>query len=151
MRPWPLVAVSVITVVPALVPGMWQSSARADGANGANGGPGSDAGDVATTAEPGGAPAAPARIGYGALPGTLHVAAAEIPLPGTVELGLLSGFGYRGGLLGTDRTFDRALGDIAVSYAPLASLAIALSFDGRYDKHSAPGGKTDDGYVGDPH
>src|SRR5215475_1484478 len=70
----------------------------------------------------------PQRIGYGALPGGLHVAAAETLPAGTVELGLLSGFGYRKGLLSTDHTFDRAIGDIAIAYAPLANLAIALSF-----------------------
>jgi hypothetical protein len=70
---------------------------------------------------------------------------------GAVELGLLSGFGYRKGLLGADHTFDRAIGDIAVAYAPLANLAIALSLDGRYDRHQGLGPMTDDGAVGDPH
>jgi hypothetical protein len=92
----------------------------------------------------------PQRIGYGALPGGIHVAAAETPPVGTVELALLSGFGYRKGLLSADHTLDRAIGDIAISYAPLANLAIALSFDGRYDHHKLAG-TTDDGYVGDPH
>jgi hypothetical protein len=95
-------------------------------------------------------PRPPQRIGYGALPGGLHVASAETLPVGTVELGLLSGFGYRKGLLSADHTFDRASGDIAVAYAPVANLAIALSLDGRYDHHQGPG-TTDDGYVGDPH
>lgn len=96
------------------------------------------------------APRPPQRIGYGALPGGLHVAAAEALPAGTVELGLLSGFGYRKGLLSASHTFDRAIGDLAVAYAPVAGLAIALSLDGRYDHHAGPG-TTDDGYVGDPH
>lgn len=105
--------------------------------------------DVATEADST-SPRPPQRIAYGALPGGLHVAAAETLPAGTVELGLLSGFGYRKGLLSTDHTFDRAIGDIAVAYAPLANLAIALSLDGRYDRHKLSG-TTDDGYVGDPH
>jgi Carboxypeptidase regulatory-like domain len=105
--------------------------------------------DVATEPDSTG-PRPPQRIGYAALPGGLHVAAAETLPVGTVELGLLSGFGYRKGLLSTDHTFDRAIGDIAIAYAPLANLAIALSLDGRYDHHKLSG-TTDDGYVGDPH
>lgn len=105
--------------------------------------------DVAT--EPDSAsPRPPQRIGYGALPGGLHVAAAETPPAGTVELGLLSGFGYRKGLLSANHTFERAVGDVAIAYAPIANLAIALAFDGRYDRHTLPGTK-DDGLVGDPH
>jgi hypothetical protein len=92
----------------------------------------------------------PQRIGYGALPGGLHVASAETLAAGTVEIGLLSGFGYRKGLLATDHTFDRAIGDVAVAYAPTANLAIALSLDGRYDRHQGTK-TTDDGLVGVPH
>jgi hypothetical protein len=92
----------------------------------------------------------PLRIGYGALPGGMHVAAAEGLPQGTVELGLLSGFGYRKGLIATDHAFDRVIGQVAIAYAPMANLALALSFDGRYDKHTGAT-TTDDGYVGDPH
>jgi hypothetical protein len=92
----------------------------------------------------------PQRIGYGALPGGLHVATAETAPVGVVELGLLSGFGYRKGLLSATHTFDRASGDIAIGYTPLANLAIALSLDGRYDRHQGLA-KPDDGIVGDPH
>jgi hypothetical protein len=110
--------------------------------------------DMAATAQGAGAgDARPAqRVGYGALPGGLHVAAAEALPAGTVELGLISGFGRRSGLLAHDHSMDRALGDIAVAYAPVAGFAIALSLDGRYDKHQqGPSGMSDDGYVGDPH
>src|SRR5215475_10949392 len=110
--------------------------------------------DMAATTEAAGAgDARPAqRVGYGALPGGIHVAAAEALPAGTVELGLISGFGRRGGLLTADHSMDRALGDIAVAFAPVANFAIALSFDGRYDKHQqGPSHMSDDGYVGDPH
>jgi hypothetical protein len=106
--------------------------------------------DVGETGPDRAAPRPPQRLGYGALPGGLHVAAAEGLPVGTVELGLLSGFGYRKGLLSANHSFDRAIGDLAVAYAPVTGLAIALSLDGRYDHHTGPG-TTDDGYVGDPH
>jgi hypothetical protein len=93
----------------------------------------------------------PQQIGYGAMPGGLHVAAAQTLPQGSFELGLLSGFGYRKGLLSSDHSFDRAIGQLAVAYAPLSTLLIGLSLDGRYDKHTGPAGMTDDGYVGDPH
>ncbi|HEX7835857.1 MAG TPA: carboxypeptidase-like regulatory domain-containing protein [Kofleriaceae bacterium] len=107
--------------------------------------------DVAVTGAQDAGVRPPQRIGYGAMPGGLHVAAAETLPQGTVELGLLSGFGYRKGLLAADHSFDRAIGELAIAYAPVANLLIGLSFDGRYDKHQGPGTATDDGYVGDPH
>src|ERR1044071_9254111 len=110
--------------------------------------------DMAATAQGAGAgDARPAqRVGYGALPGGLHVAAAEVLPAGTVELGLISGFGRRSGLLAHDHSMDRALGDIAVGYAPVAGFGVPLALDGRYDKHQqGPSGMSDDGYVGDPH
>jgi len=93
----------------------------------------------------------PQRLGYGAMPGGLHVAAAETLPQGTVELGLLSGYGYRKDLLAKDHTLNRATGELAVAYAPLPNLVLGLSFDGRYDKHQGIASMTDDGYVGDPH
>jgi len=108
-------------------------------------------GDLAATAsdEPAAAPAQ--HIGYGAMPGGLHVATAETLPPGTLELAVLSGFGYRKGLLSADHSFDRASGDLAVAYAPVANLVLGVSLDGRYDKHKGPAMSTDDNYVGDPH
>jgi hypothetical protein len=148
MRPWRILASVVFSC--ALVAGLaaepaaWADDATTDAAG--------DAGDVATSADRGEPAPRPAqRIGYGALPGGMHVAAAETLPVGTVELGLLSGFGYRPGLLAKDHTLDRAIGAIAVAYAPVASLAVALAFDGRYDKHQGFAGMTDDGLVGDPH
>jgi len=92
----------------------------------------------------------PQRIGYGALPGGLHVASAETLARGTFELALLSGYGYRSGLLSSEHKLNRASGDIALAYAPLPELVIALSLDGRYDNNKGFE-KTDDGFVGDPH
>ena len=93
----------------------------------------------------------PPPVGYGAMPGGLHVATAETLPQGTVEVAGLSGYGYRKGLLGPDHTFTRAIGDLALAYAPLPSLVLGLSLDGRYDKHRGLGTMNDDGYVGDPH
>lgn len=134
MRPWRLVAASCLLAAAPSAP------ARADDAPGG----------VSTTASPEPAARPPQRIGYGALPGGLHVASAETLPQGTVELGLTSGFGYRKGLLAGDHAFDRAIGQLAIGYAPLPGLSLALSLDGRYDKHTGTG-VTDDGYVGDPH
>jgi hypothetical protein len=111
------------------------------------------AGDVAAASEADATPAAPApRVGYGALPGGQRVASAEALAKGTISLALLSGYGYRKGLLATEHVMTRAIGDVAVAYAPLGELSIALSLDGRYDKHEHdPMDKSDDGYVGAPH
>ena len=107
-------------------------------------------GVAATTLDDASAQPSP-RVGYGAMPGGLHVATAETLPRGTVELAALSGYGYRKGLLGPDHTFSRAIGDFAIAYAPLPTLVLGLSLDGRYDKHQGLGGMPDDGYVGDPH
>jgi len=120
------------------------SGAFADGANAA-------AKDVAATTSGGDGGSPPPRVGYGAMPGGLHVATAETLPRGTVELALLSGYGYRKGLLGPDHTLGRAIGDFALAYAPSSQLVLALSLDGRYDKHKGLSTTHDDGYVGDPH
>ncbi|HEY0194486.1 MAG TPA: carboxypeptidase regulatory-like domain-containing protein [Kofleriaceae bacterium] len=93
----------------------------------------------------------PVHDGYGALPGGQHVATAEALPAGAVGVAATSGYGYRKSLLSADHTLNRALGDLAIGGAPIPHLAIALSLDGRYDKHSNFNGKSDDGYVGDPH
>jgi carboxypeptidase family protein len=93
----------------------------------------------------------PPRVGYGAMPGGLRVATAETLPPGTVEVALLSGYGYRKGLLGPEHTLKRAIGAFALAYAPLSQLVLAVSLDGRYDKHEGLSAMSDDGYVGDPH
>jgi len=112
-------------------------------------------GELEATASDDAAP--PARVGYGAMPGGLHTASAEVLPPGTFEFAVLSGYGYRKGLVNTQHKFSRALGDVAIGYAPVRHLMFGLSLDGRYDKHTAVvDPKTmmpanDDNFVGNPH
>ena len=101
------------------------------------------------------APGAPSggeavETGWGALPGGLHVAAADDVPTGQVVVSALAGFGYRKGLLGPGHRFGRVLGDLAAAYAPIPHLALALALDGRYDRHYGLAPSGDDGYVGDP-
>jgi Carboxypeptidase regulatory-like domain len=117
--------------------------------------------DVATTGQVVTAPEPPEppepeavpRLGYGAMPGGLHVPSAEILPRGSVAVAALSGYGYRKGLLSAGHTFNRMIGDLAFAYAPLPSLMLGLSLDGRYDRHRGfrPDVESDDNYVGDPH
>ena len=99
------------------------------------------------------APAAQ-QLGYAALPGGLHAPSATTLPAGTVAVEGQAGYGFRKGLLGNsdhgNHRFARTLGDLAIAYAPLPFLTLALSLDGRYDKHYGLT-KQDDGYVGDPH
>ncbi len=88
-------------------------------------------------------------IGYGALPGGLWAPSAESLPKGSVQVALLGGYGMRNDLIGTDTKFTRASGRFAIGFAPHELISIALSLDGRFDKHT--GGAEDDGYVGDPH
>jgi hypothetical protein len=107
--------------------------------------------DVSASLSPD-APVAPwQELGYGALPGSLHVPSAETLPKGSFDVGALGGFGYRKGLLAADERFGRGLGDLAISYAPIDGLMVALSLDGRYDRHYGENPSPDDGYVGDPH
>lgn len=150
MRRWVIVAASIVGSgvgsvqrVPAAF------AAPADPGDG--GAPDARVGEVDAAAINGVAPAAPPRIGYGALPGGLHATSAELAEPGTLVFAALSGYGYRKGLLAADHTMTRALGQLAVAYAPVAHLMLGLSLDGRYDKHTGYAPTSDDGYVGDPH
>lgn len=90
------------------------------------------------------------ETGYAALPGGLHVAAADDVPAGQVVISALAGFGYRKGLLGPAHRFGRGIGDLAVAFAPIPHLALALALDGRYDRHYGLAPSGDDGYVGDP-
>ena len=143
MRSWGIAVVSMGVVLAAASP-----AARAQPVA---------AGTLEAAADDEPAAAPPQRIGYGAMPGGLHVATAETVPQGAVELAVLSGYGYRKGLLGSGHTLNRAIGDIAAAYAALPYLTVGLSLDGRYDKHkglpkvAATDQPTDDGYVGDPH
>lgn len=94
-------------------------------------------------------PVAAQPIGYAALPGGLIAPSAEALPKGTLQVATLGGFGWREGLLGETHRFGRGIGNLALAYAPTASLSIALSLDGRFDKHYGLTAQ-DDGYVGDP-
>lgn len=133
MRRWGFLAVLLGSLVAA-------SSVRAQPAE-----------SVDAVAEPAADPGPAPRIGYGALPGGLHVASAEALPARTVALSLTSGVGYRKGLLSADHKYTRAIGQVAAAYAPLPNLMVALSLDGRRDSHKDYQGKSDDNYVGDPH
>lgn len=92
-------------------------------------------------------------IGYGALPGGQHAASAETLPKGVIQVSSLGGFGWRKGLLGEDHRFGRGIGTLAIAFAPTDMISIALSLDGRYDKHFGTAAQCVDdcnGYVGDP-
>jgi hypothetical protein len=114
-------------------------------------GPDQRASEVEAAAPVGTPPGGPVQIGYAALPGGRHAVDAELAAPGTFVFAALSGYGYRSGLLSAGHTMTRAIGHLAVAYAPTAHLMIGLSLDGRYDKHTGFAANPDDGYVGDPH
>jgi hypothetical protein len=138
MRRWGLASILCV-VVPAV------AAAQSAG--------GPTAADVGVAAEPvdTGTEAPPQAIGYGALPGGVHVPDAMTLPKGAVEVITLDGFGYRKGLLSPTHTMSRTLGAIAVAYGVHDLVTIGLSLDGRYDRHHGPAPSPDDGYVGDPH
>ena len=90
-------------------------------------------------------------IGYGAMPGGLRAPDAIVLPQGVFEMVTLDGFGERNGLLGANHTFTRTLGGLAAAYGVHELVTIALSLDGRYDRHTGPAPSPDVGYVGDPH
>lgn len=108
-----------------------------------------DAAVGATTGAPAGTAPAQAIV-YGALPGGIHVATADTLAKGVIQVGMLSGYGHRSGLLGSGHSLNRAIGDVAFAYGITDVVSVGLSLDGRYDRHSGLGA-ADDGYVGDPH
>lgn len=123
--------------------------------------------EVTATVAPAESVAPSQAIAYGALPGGIHAPTAETLPKGAAEVSMLSGLGRRSGLLGPDHKFNRAIGDIAFGFGVTDMVSIALSLDGRYDRHWGSTGdptvnamtttptKTvdgpEDGYVGDPH
>jgi hypothetical protein len=90
-------------------------------------------------------------IGYGALPGGVHVPDAETLPQGAFQVITLDGYGYRKGALAPSETLGRTLGSLAFAYGIHDLFSVALSFEGRYDRHHKTALGTDDGYVGDPH
>ncbi len=87
-------------------------------------------------------------IGDDAMPGLFRTDTAE-ELPGGLLLALSSGYGFSGETLDQADSHHRGIGRLAASYRALPALAIALRFDGRYDRHFGDDGR-DDGWVGDP-
>jgi hypothetical protein len=106
--------------------------------------------DVSAAVDPDAEGAPNQVVLYGAMPGGLNVASADVIPKGAVQVSMLSGYGRRSGLLDPDHSFNRTLGGLAFAYGVHEKFSIGLTLDGRYDKHSGlmPGG--DDGYVGDP-
>lgn len=129
---------SVLAVV-ATAPLAWAQSAPAD--------------VVDSAAEPPDVQEGPGPvIGYGALPGGLWAPSAETLPKGAVQVALLGGYGMRNDLINTNTKFTRTSGRLAIGFAPHELISIALSLDGRFDKHTGDAtGNDDDGYVGDPH
>ena len=109
------------------------------------------AGDVSSAVDDEWGTATAQEISYGAMPGGLHVPTPDTLPKGTLQVSTLSGFGYRKGLLDANHRFGRAMGELAVAYAPTDTVTFGLSLDGRYDRHYGLPPAGDDGYVGDPH
>lgn len=114
--------------------------------------PAAEAQDVATGVAPAQATEAPTQaVGYGAMPGGIHVPDASTLPAGALELITLDGYGFRKGALATEHTMSRALGSIAVAYGIHELFTLGLSLDGRYDSHAKSPMGSDTGLVGDPH
>lgn len=95
----------------------------------------------------------------GAMPSGVHVARAETLDRGVAVVEAGSGLGYRSGLLGSGHRLVRALANVSGAYGITPELAVGLSLDGYYDRHSGfPTGPSsgcgdtcEQGYVGAPH
>jgi hypothetical protein len=108
-------------------------------------------GAASAYADPEPAEPPPLVIGYGALPGGIDAASAETLPKGSIVVGTLDGFGQRSGLLGSGEKMLRLSGDLAAAYGITDLISVALSLDGRYDRHTGGNPSPDDGFVGDPH
>ena len=107
--------------------------------------------DVSATTATGDTSIDTQSLGYGALPGGLRAASAETLPAGTFGFGAIGGYGTRRALLSPDHKLDSGIGDLALSYAPINAITLALSFDGRIDRHQGRLPKVDMAYVGGPH
>jgi hypothetical protein len=105
------------------------------------------------------ADADPLPIVQSAMPSGVHVARAETLDQGVAVVQVVSGLGYRRGLLGSDHSLVRALANVAGAYGITPTLTVGLSLDGYYDRHagfptgpsSGCGDTCEEGYVGAPH
>ncbi len=79
------------------------------------------------------------------------MSSAETLPKGSFVVGTLDSFGQRTGLLGPDEKLLRLSGDLAAAYSITDLISVALSLDGRYDRHTGGTPSPDVGYVGDPH
>jgi hypothetical protein len=83
-----------------------------------------------------------------ALPGIVRIGVVAAGAPRISAAGL-AGYGYTESQVPAVSAHHRISGALAVGYAPMSELELALRVDGRYDRHPSQQG-TDDGYVGDP-
>jgi len=82
------------------------------------------------------------------MPGVIRVDSAE-PLSQGIAVSGSSSYGFTGAALGQGDSHHRGAVRLAGAYSVSGNLALALRFDGRYDKHKLASG-SDDGWVGDP-
>ena len=85
----------------------------------------------------------------GALPGLVRVGSAGPLDRGLVVTGL-AGYGYLGTVLDAEDSHQRGALDLALSFRPIAWLAVSGRFSGRYDRHETAADGKDGGWVGDP-
>lgn len=108
--------------------------------------------DVAASVAPAEPASGPVQVvGYGAMPGGIHVPDASTLPAGALELITLDGYGFRKGALAVDHTMSRAIGSLAIAYGIHELFTLGLSLDGRYDSHDKGPMGSDTGLVGDPH
>lgn len=91
----------------------------------------------------------PAERALAALPGVYRVATAE-PLAPHVSLFTSAGYGVDSELISPGDTHHRAQGMLLASLGVRSWLALALRFDGRYDRHTGLVDGSEDGLVGEP-
>ncbi len=92
-------------------------------------------------------PTAALPIGHGAdnpaLPGGEHVISAE--QPARLVATAFAGYGHTERIVGSPAVHERALGDLALSFAPVPALMIGATGLARFDAHRANGKRQDEG------